>query len=700
MKYILSFLLCCSALAQQTVNNFAVKTNLTMSGAQTATKVNTVSDLIALTPVQDGMMVQTLGRNTAGDGGGAVFWYSSTSVASTNLGTVFKPNSASGRFLWVGGYALDPKMFGAVGNYNSGLNTGSDDTDAFKATITDAFTKAVGIQIKTKGNYQITDTLEIPDGWAGSMDFGGGSLGGCDIYMNVTNKPFMRLLDATHFEIKNLTVYFKPQNGWGLSDALSQPQQNTNAYVFEAIGWLTFMPIQNISGFYGSGFLKNYANTNLVPSRSAGAVFNNFIETVQCRYGYIAIDLDTGSGSSWENIYILSSSGGTYNQSATSAIRVRTSLQNESFNRINVEWSKFTGKMFDLRNADIQFDSFHMEGIQPAYDGGSIKDLIYMNGGKLKFSNGHFRDLFPEWGFIVTLNIFNIAGGPMTSLLMENCKMESWNELAGYNFFRYQDTAGGANYIEVLNQDDRDIGWATNSPSWYGPSDKPQLPSVRHEIRQSFAGEPVVFTTYQFGVPTSPAYVTPTIEAGYHPGVYSIYTSTTNFHATLLQAQPTEINAGRGVVRYKANFLLPTVPSSATDDFILRIGIYSDVSSTPYSTPTDGIGLEMSYSAFGNNSLRLACRNGGVVSYSTLVSSVQANTWYDVEIIVNHDASQVRAYLSPRTTANSANVTINIPSATTVLRPIVQLVGRGTNPITARSLQLDDVSFTYAPNGN
>lgn len=33
MKYILSFLLCCSALAQQTVNNFAVKTNLTVSGS-------------------------------------------------------------------------------------------------------------------------------------------------------------------------------------------------------------------------------------------------------------------------------------------------------------------------------------------------------------------------------------------------------------------------------------------------------------------------------------------------------------------------------------------------------------------------------------------------------------------------------------------------------------------------------------------
>jgi hypothetical protein len=131
MKYILSFLLCCSALAQQTVNNFAVKTNLTVSGAQAATKVNTVADLIALTPVQDGMLVQTLGRNAAGDGGGATFRFVAGSTTSTNLGTVFATTSspATGRFIWTGGIEIDVRAFGA------GADDAKIDTDSIRSAI-------------------------------------------------------------------------------------------------------------------------------------------------------------------------------------------------------------------------------------------------------------------------------------------------------------------------------------------------------------------------------------------------------------------------------------------------------------------------------------------------------------------------------------------------------------------------------------
>ena len=44
MKYILSFLLCCTALAQQTVNNFTVKTNLNVGGATSVASItNTTS---------------------------------------------------------------------------------------------------------------------------------------------------------------------------------------------------------------------------------------------------------------------------------------------------------------------------------------------------------------------------------------------------------------------------------------------------------------------------------------------------------------------------------------------------------------------------------------------------------------------------------------------------------------------------------
>lgn len=677
--------------------------NNSISTNRTRTVAN-VSAMQALTGLASGDIVITLGRTTTGDGGGAQFYYSSSSTATTNLGTVFTATGmGSGRLLWSGGTDLDPKMYGAVGNYNSGAGTGADDTLAFQSMITDAFARGVGFRIKTKGTYQLTDSLTIPAGWGGNIDFGGGSLAGynSEIYMNVTNKPFVWAINSSHFTIQNLSLYFKPDNGWGLNDALSQPQQNTNAFVFKAIGGFTFMDVRNVMAAYGSGFLESYADTAIVPTRPAGATFNNNIENITCRYGLRAIDLDTGSGSTWNNLYLNSSSGGTYTQTAVSALRVRTSIQDESFVRLNVEWSKHTGPSFDLTAADIHFDSMHIEGIRAAYTSSSVKDMFYMAGGKLKFTNCHIRDLYPDWGFLVTLNIFNLASGLTTALSLENCKFESWNEAVGYNFFRYQDNSGGANYIEVVNQDDRDIGWATNSPSWYGPSEKPQLPGKRLEIKQDFEGELIAFETYNHGIPTVPTYVVPAIQASYHPGVLSLYTGVTNFNATLLQNIQTEVFAGGGAIRFKATFMFPTLASTTTDDMIFRIGMFSDVTSGPSNTPTDGVGLEMWRTTYGDNALKLVGRKGGALTSSTLITSANmlANTWYEVEIILNHDGTQARAFLNPRTSSNSANVTSNIPLSTTAIKPMVQLVGRGTTPLTVRQVLLDNLSFTYAPNG-
>jgi hypothetical protein len=662
-----------------------------------------VADMQSLTGLADGDTIITAGRNSAGDGGGATFYYSAASAATTNLGTIFTATGmGAGRFLWVGGDDLNPKMYGAIGNYNSGTNTGADDTAAFQALVADAFSRGVGFRLKTKGTYQLTDSLVLPIGWGGNIDFGGGSFSGytSEIYMNVTGKPFLQVLDGGHFRIQNLSVYFKPDNGWGLSDANSQPQQNADAFTIDAVGWFRFMEVQNVSSSYGSGFFRSRADAALVPARIAGGAFNNNIANIQCRYGVRGIDLETGSGSSWNNVYLNSSSGGTYTQTAVSALRVRTSIQDESFVRLNVEWSKHTGPSFDLTGADIHFDSMHIEGIKAAYTSGSIKDMFYMAGGKLKLTNCEIQDLYPEWGFLVTLNIFNLASGLVTSLSLESCRFQSWNEVAGYNFFRYQDNSGGANYIEVVNQDDRDIGWATNSPSWYGPSEKPQLPGKRLEIEQDFTGELIAFDSTFFGTPTAPTQVTPTVDPGYHPGVLAVYSGTTNFHATLLQAQPTEVYAGKGVVRIKATFLFPTIPTVTTDDIIFRMGLFSDGGGAA-NTPTDGVGLEMWRTTYGDSALKLVGRKGGVLSSSTLITSANmlANTWHQVEIILNHDGTQARAFLNPRTSANAANVTTNIPLSTTLLRPMVQIVGRGTNPLTARSVQIDSLSFTYAPNG-
>ena len=150
MKYILSFLLCCSALAQQTVNNFAVKTNLTMSGAQTATKVNTVAELRALTPVQDGMLVQTGGYWTNGDGGGNLFRWRSGSTTTTNRGSILQLSAGgSGRFEAINLLSANIRQFGAISATNF-------DSSVYVQSAVDALTisdYAGGDLYLTKGQF-------------------------------------------------------------------------------------------------------------------------------------------------------------------------------------------------------------------------------------------------------------------------------------------------------------------------------------------------------------------------------------------------------------------------------------------------------------------------------------------------------------------------------------------------------------------
>lgn len=85
-----------------------------------AMQVATVADMVALsTNLNNGQLVQTGGRLSNGDGGGALFQWNSSSTQSTNIGTVFAPVSGTGRFVWTGN-EVRPEMFGAVGYTNQG----------------------------------------------------------------------------------------------------------------------------------------------------------------------------------------------------------------------------------------------------------------------------------------------------------------------------------------------------------------------------------------------------------------------------------------------------------------------------------------------------------------------------------------------------------------------------------------------------
>lgn len=644
--------------------------------------------------------VEVRGYYEPGDGGGGTFYYAP--FEATNRGTVFQAGSAS--FVWkrvIPPGGINPRMFGAKGNFNATtVPTGDDDTAALQAMID--YSADTGTPISGwPGNYQVTSTLTVPDNFGSKIDFGGASISGDTIYyVNATNTPFLTLLDPSRFEICNLALYFKPENGWGLSDAASQAQQNTNAYVFRSVGWGTFMNIHDISAFYGSGFIVSNFDTNLV-SRSEARLFNNNIETVTCRYGYAAIDHNAGSGSTWNNLYLNASSGGTTNMTAQSAIVSRSFMNNEVFNRVNIEWSGFTGEMLALTNAEVQFNGLHVEGVNFPTNGNSIRWASAISGGSVTFQDSRIQDLRPAWGSITKFGLFSIVGSPVTTLSINNSILERFTESPDptlYTFHRYLDYSGGASYIQVNGLNERDVGWWTNSPSWYGFDERPLLSAKRAESRSDFLNGLNGWSVSYAGTPTAYSYITSPTNA---PGVIRINTGMTSLHATVMQLPYAGTYTGGAVQRMKVRFKLPAIPSSSSDDMRLRIGFMNDVSGSPGTDPTDGVFLYMSRTSYGDNRIALMGSASSSTSSSTLVTSASmvAGEWYEAELIINNDGTQTRAFLNPRTSANAANVTATIPTATTALFPTVQFIKRGASAVTNFQLDLDQIDVLIAPNG-
>lgn len=81
-------------------------------------QVKTIADLVAtpIPTISNRLTALVTGRVTANDGGGGVFFYESSSALTTNLGTVFKPSSTTGRWLRQYSGALNVKWFGALGD--------------------------------------------------------------------------------------------------------------------------------------------------------------------------------------------------------------------------------------------------------------------------------------------------------------------------------------------------------------------------------------------------------------------------------------------------------------------------------------------------------------------------------------------------------------------------------------------------------
>jgi len=102
---------------------------------------------------------QTLGYYSAGDGGGALFYWNSTSSASDNDGTIIKPTSLSGAGRWIAvlSDSINIRQFGAK------MDGSNDDSSSINVALD--YAKSAGIDcVVSGGTARISNTIYIPYG--------------------------------------------------------------------------------------------------------------------------------------------------------------------------------------------------------------------------------------------------------------------------------------------------------------------------------------------------------------------------------------------------------------------------------------------------------------------------------------------------------------------------------------------------------
>jgi len=246
MKFLLLTLLTyCSVLGQVTLNNLAVRTNLTLtastasravvtdgskrlttssatatevghlsgvtSGIQTQLNVrvfelDTIVALKAATGV-DGSAYMTLGYYSAGDGGGSTYRFSSASALTDDGGGVIAPTAGSGRYLLQDPGWVNVKQFGAksdgatdslaffvktvayINSRGGGRMVVPDGNFAFDIVYSGAFNLAKSIQLCSNLTIDMNagTTLSVLGSWSSGVKYALFLTNAAGLYANQTN---------------------------------------------------------------------------------------------------------------------------------------------------------------------------------------------------------------------------------------------------------------------------------------------------------------------------------------------------------------------------------------------------------------------------------------------------------------------------------------------------------------------------------
>jgi hypothetical protein len=140
--------------------DFNINTLAWRSVLKTNKSISTINNLRLETTPINGNVVILLGYYAAGDKPLVSYKWDSASTATDNGGNIIKITAiTTGR--WIGTFSdANVKDFGAKGDYNRSLNTGTDDYLAFQNAINSKENRASNV-IVPRGDYKIGSTLEL-----------------------------------------------------------------------------------------------------------------------------------------------------------------------------------------------------------------------------------------------------------------------------------------------------------------------------------------------------------------------------------------------------------------------------------------------------------------------------------------------------------------------------------------------------------
>lgn len=349
------------------------------------TRVDSISQLRALRipSVSSKMTAVVAGYSSSNDGGGGTFVYDSSSVVTDDDGVYIKPTSAGGRWVRQFGGWLNAKWFGAIGD-------GSDVTDELKAAVAVAKLYEMGVYAP-RGNYVISDTIDLRNSGDNSSGFGG--IVGDGVALTVFT------MDGTNLPIFRFWGRGGKYSDFKVQYATQQTITDTNSTVFRAEGFLYYHSFKNIELLNGYTGIKTEAL-----SGSTATIFScNFDDIIIRNFVYRGVNIVGSSGNQWDNIYLS-------NPGIDACDTMFYDLGASTYGQFNLEHSNIRVNAATFLGDGQSFQRLHLEGLRTLTDGPLIDPgSSGMSIGQMNFVNnylpGHFISAITKSGATATATV-------------------------------------------------------------------------------------------------------------------------------------------------------------------------------------------------------------------------------------------------------------------------------------------------------